>query len=137
MFQPQSDVIFIFLEFIYLLFCLFYIFNPLSFVRWFAYTLAGLKFSLSALDSFDMDNYRKVYEVVEGIGFEPVLNQEGAFTSLLYIAKITNISLTLFHILEIILFLYSISTEILHSTWLFLIRTQMKYCLSVLTMELT
>ena len=109
MFQPQSDVIFIFLEFIYLLFCLFYIFNPLSFVRWFAYTLAGLKFSLSALDSLDMDNYRKVYEVVEGIGFEPVLNQEGAFTSLLYIAKITHISLTWFHILEIILFLYSIS----------------------------
>jgi hypothetical protein len=109
MFQPQSDVIFIFLEFTYLLFCLFYIFNPLSIVRWIAYGLAGFKFSMSALDSFDMENYRKVYEVVEGIGFEPVMNQEGAFTSLLYIAKITHIPLPLFHIAEIILFLYSIS----------------------------
>lgn len=109
MFQAQSDVIFIFLEFTYLLFCLFYIFNPLPFVQWLAYALAGLKFSLSALDSFDMENYRKVYEMVEGIGFEPVMNQEGAFTSLLYIAKITHIPLPLFHAAEIIFFLYSLS----------------------------
>ena len=109
MLQSQSDVIFIFLEFTYLLFCLFYIFNPLPFIQWLAYALAGLKFSLSALDSFYMDNYRKVYEVVEGIGFEPVMNQEGAFTSLLYLAKITHIPLPLFHFAEIIFFLYSLS----------------------------
>jgi hypothetical protein len=109
MFHPQSDIIFIFLEFTYLLFCLFYIFNPLPFIRWFGYSLAGFKFSMSALDSMDMENYRKVYEVVEGIGFEPVMNQEGAFTSLLYIAKITHIPLPLFHMTEIILFLYSLS----------------------------
>jgi hypothetical protein len=109
MFQPQSDVIFIFLEFTYLLLCLFYIFNPLPFIRWVAYGLAGFKFSMSALDSYDMENYRKVYELVEGIGFEPVMNQEGAFTSLLYIAKITHIPLPLFHMAQVIFFLYSIS----------------------------
>jgi hypothetical protein len=56
-----------------------------------------------------MDNYRKVYEMVEGIGFEPILGQEGAFASLLYLAKITHIPLQLFHLIEIVLFLYSIS----------------------------
>lgn len=106
---PQSDVIFIYLEFIYLIFCLFYIFSPLPLIQWFGYGLAGFRFSMAALYSSDMINYQKLYETVEGIGFEPVLGQEGAFASLLYIAKSIHIPLILVHIAEIVFFLYSIS----------------------------
>ncbi|MEB3310611.1 MAG: EpsG family protein [Snowella sp.] len=53
--------------------------------------------------------YQIIYDKVSKISLESFMGQEGGFTSLLYITKSLGISLGLFHCLEIVLFLYSIS----------------------------
>lgn len=109
MYNKLSDVIFLSIEFFYLLLCLLYIFSSLSIVRWVAYFVTGFKFSMAAIYTQDIMAYQTIYDKVDRISLEPFMNQEGGFTSLLYIAKLLHIPLGLFHCLEIVLFLYSIS----------------------------
>lgn len=103
-----SEIIFIFMEFSYLILCLIYIFSPIKLLLIFIYPLAAIKFSLSSTASFDIKNYEKVYDIANGFSFDPVMEQEGAFVSLLYFFKSINFPLFIVHGLEIIGFLLAV-----------------------------
>ncbi|MEB3174930.1 MAG: EpsG family protein [Cyanobacteriota bacterium] len=100
-----SDVVFIFIEFVYLFLIVLYLFTNLKFLPWIAYGVAGLKFSISAIYSFDMINYQKIYADVKEISLEPFQNIEGGYASLIYIFKSLNLPLGVLHGLEIVGFL--------------------------------
>jgi hypothetical protein len=105
----QAETPFVLFECLYLIVVLCYVFTQSKLVCWLAYSLAGLKYSLSSLESIDITVYERVYKAVKGFGLEPVQQMEGGFTSLLFLAKITNLSLTVFHFIIIIVFLLSVT----------------------------
>ncbi|OKH23787.1 hypothetical protein NIES593_09010 [Hydrococcus rivularis NIES-593] len=105
----QAETPFVLFECLYLIVVLCYVFTQSKLVCWLAYSLAGLKYSLSSLESIDIITYEKIYKAVQQFGFEPFMGMEGAYTSLLYLAKIANLSLTLIHGITVIVFLVAVT----------------------------
>lgn len=105
----ESDTLFILLEFIYLIIFLIFEFTGFKFLIGAAYILAGFKYSISSLDSYDIFVYNEIYSTITAFGTESTYNQEGGFLNLLYIAKLTHIPLTIFHLIEVVVFLLSVN----------------------------
>jgi hypothetical protein len=105
----RAETPFILFECLYLFLVLGYIFSRSRIILGLAYGLAGLKYSLSALNTSDIKNYEIVHRIVDRISLEPVNQQEGSFASLLYIGKLLNISVAGVHFLSIIAFLASVA----------------------------
>ncbi len=105
--NQASDSIFMGLEFLYFLLALVYILSPLRFLLFILYPLAGIKFAFSSLFFFDTRNYEKVYDLADKVSLDPVMDQEGAFVSLLYLFKSANLPLVVLHGVEIIAFLFA------------------------------
>ncbi|MGL5033743.1 MAG: EpsG family protein [Microcystaceae cyanobacterium] len=104
-YNQLSEVIFFFLEFLYAVLSVIYIFSSVKILLAFIYPLAAFKFGLSSLEFFDTKNYQDTYDFANKLTLEPVMGQEGAFVSLLYIFKSLNLPLFFLHGIEIIAFL--------------------------------
>lgn len=105
----ESDILFILLEFAYLIIFFTFEFTDFKLLIGIAYLFAGFKYSISAITSSDMIAYNEIYNTISSFGAESIYNQEVSFLNLLYIAKILHIPLTLFHALEVIIFLLSVN----------------------------
>lgn len=110
----ESDILFILLEFLYLVVFLVFEFTNLKLLVGIGYFLAGFKYSISALSSSDMLAYNEVYNTITKFGAESAYRQqgntmEGSFLNLLYIAKLFHIPLIVFHLLEVVIFLLSVN----------------------------
>lgn len=110
----KSDILFILLEFAYLLIFLIFEFTNFKFLVGIAYLVAGFKFSIAATFSSDMLAYTKVYETIKSFGAEATFRRqgytmEGSFLNLLYVAKLLHIPLIVIHILIVIAFLLSVN----------------------------
>ncbi|KJH71841.1 EpsG family protein [Aliterella atlantica] len=110
----KPDILFILIEFAYLIIFLTFEFTNFSFLVGIAYVLAGFKFSIAATASSDMLAYNKVYDGIASFGAEATFRRqgytmEGSFLNLLYIVKLLHIPLIVFHIIIVILFLLSVN----------------------------
>jgi hypothetical protein len=100
---------FIIFEFVYLCFVLIFIFTNIKVFSYCAYLLAGIKYSIAALNSNDVLTYESIYNTVTSPSLSSQYGMEGGFISLLYIANQINIPLTVLHALFIIFFLFSVN----------------------------
>ncbi|MEG3438752.1 EpsG family protein [Pannus brasiliensis CCIBt3594] len=108
----QAETPFILLEIIYLIAVIIYCVYPVRVILYASYILAGFKWSISSLGTFDITAYQGEYDGLKDYfdwGGESLFGSESSFWKLIYIAKNLNISLTIFHALEIILYLVAIS----------------------------
>lgn len=110
----KPDILFILIEFAYLIIFLTFEFTNFQFLVGVAYVLAGFKFSIAATASSDMIAYNEVYAGIESFGAEATFRRqgytmEGSFLNLLYIVKLLHIPLIVFHIIIVVLFLLSVN----------------------------
>lgn len=105
----EQDIIhFISIELIYLIVFLLFIFTKINLFNWLAFVIAGIKYSVSALDSIDIITYNQVYNTITKTGVD-THGMESGFLALLYISKQIYLPVTLIHLLSIIFFLLSIN----------------------------
>ena len=105
--QASSDVIFIFIEFSFLIFAVLYVFSRSTIFAWVAYGIAAVKYSLSSYYTFDMINYRNAYKSIEQFTLESTNNMESGFVNLLFLMKNLGIPLMVLHGIEIVLYLFA------------------------------
>lgn len=107
--MTDSTKFFILLEITYLLLFVFGILSDSKIGFYPCYCLAGIKFSISAINSVDIIQYDAVYNSIGKSDFSNDDQMEIGFLYLIYIASKLYIPLTLLHSLEIIFFLISIN----------------------------
>ena len=109
--MEQDIFYFICIELIYLLVFLLFNFTNSKLFYWLAYIIAGIKYSIAALNSIDIITYNKVYDSItqNGIKAHDTHGMEGGYLTLLYIAKQIYISVSIIHFITIFIVLLSIN----------------------------
>jgi hypothetical protein len=106
----DSYTFFILLETFHLILLILFVILQNRFIFWLAAFFSAFKFSVSSLESFDINNYQIIYDQVESLHgiLESYKGQEGMFVNLLYIIKRLGIPITFLHFSEIILLFVSV-----------------------------
>jgi hypothetical protein len=109
--MEQDILYFICIELIYLLIFLLFNFTNSKLFYWLACIIAGIKYSIAALDSIDIITYNKVYDSItqNGIKVHDTYGIEGGYLTLLYVAKQIYTPVSIIHLITIFIVLLSIN----------------------------